>query len=274
LSIDNWIDAVGDALESNQQTKLNDVAMPTGPSEELQKRYVGTAGKQAMRDAALVYKYVLDACQTHGIQDIGRLLDFGCGWGRFTRLFLRDIADGGLFGIDPQPAAIHVCRTHIPQASFIKTEPYPPLPFRDQFFDVVFANSVFSHLAELPAYAWICEISRVLRPGGVLIATTHPLWLLDLVEKLRSGQVPITSPWHTNLSKSWLNLDETRRQYEKGGFLFAEEVGEYGEGYGDVIVSPGYIEKVWGKLMEPIDFVADRTRMSQAAFVLRKRDIA
>jgi ubiquinone/menaquinone biosynthesis C-methylase UbiE len=271
LSIDAWLECVTNSLESATPTSVDGVTMPTAPSAELQTKFVGGAGKHAIYEAAMFYRYVLDTCAANGIPTIGRMLDFGCGWGRYTRLFLRDVEDGGLIGVDPEPAAIDVCRTHVPQASFLKSDYYPPLPFRDQFFDVVIAYSVFSHLYELPAHAWINELSRVLRPGGLLIATTHPIWILEFVEKLRLGEIPMTSDWHVGLSKSWMDLDETRRRYESGEFLPAREIGEYYEGYGDVIVSPGYVSRVWGKIMEPVEFVSDRDRIAQAAFVLRKR---
>lgn len=272
-SVDKWIDLVGDSLETQEITYVDGVPMPTAPSIEFQRHFVGGHGKQTIQEASLFYKYVLAAIEKHEIKTSPRLLDFGCGWGRFIRLFLRDVEDGALFGIDPQARAIHSCRVHIPQASFIRTEPYPPLPFRDQYFDVVIAYSVFSHLAELPAYAWIHEIARVIKPNGLLIATTHPIWLLEKVENLRSGKEKIASAWHESLAKSWLDVPATKKKYEAGGFLFAREVGEYSEGYGDVIVSPDYINNVWGKVMEPVDFVSDPRKMAQAAFILKKRPI-
>ena len=45
-------------------------------------------------------------------------------------------------------------------------------PYPDDSFDVVYACSVFSHLPETLHLLWLAEIRRVLRPGGVLVATT------------------------------------------------------------------------------------------------------
>jgi SAM-dependent methyltransferase len=47
----------------------------------------------------------------------------------------------------------------------------PPLPYADGQFDFVYALSVFTHLTlELEA-AWLVELERVVKPGGVLLVT-------------------------------------------------------------------------------------------------------
>ncbi len=48
----------------------------------------------------------------------------------------------------------------------------PPLPFAAAQFDLVLAGSVFTHLDAAHQEQWLTEIRRVLRPGGVLVATT------------------------------------------------------------------------------------------------------
>ena len=48
----------------------------------------------------------------HGGRPLGesRVLDFGCGWGRLTRLLARDVEPGRLFGCDPVEAILDQCR--------------------------------------------------------------------------------------------------------------------------------------------------------------------
>ena len=49
----------------------------------------------------------------------------------------------------------------------------PPLPYSDEAFDVIYCISVFTHLDDAHTRAWLRELKRVLRPGGVLLLTIH-----------------------------------------------------------------------------------------------------
>lgn len=113
------------------------------------------------------------------------MLDFGCG--RFTRLFIRDVNEAGLIGIDPWGKVLQMSRQHMPNVAFVRSQFDPPSVFRDEFFDVVFANSIFSHLSESHDLSWIKGIARMLRPGGLLVATTHSKHFLTTVHEFQSG---------------------------------------------------------------------------------------
>jgi SAM-dependent methyltransferase len=49
----------------------------------------------------------------------------------------------------------------------------PPLPYEDESFAAVLGLSVMTHLRRECQLRWLEEICRVLRPGGVLLATVH-----------------------------------------------------------------------------------------------------
>lgn len=270
LTLDEWIEIIGRSLV--EPKSVGGIPLPGAPSPELQAAYVGSAGLDAIREAARFYRYVLDANQKHRGAPIGRLLDFGCGWGRYTRLFAREVPEEGLYGADPDPLAIRVCRLHVPFGCFVLSTTRPPLPFRDQFFDVVIAYSVFSHLSELNAANWVYELSRVLKPGGLLVATTHGPWLLDRVKRLQEGLDACVTEWDRRLVRSWTDVAAARARFAGGQFLFSE-AGEYPErdGYGDALVPRQYVWTVWSKIMEPVDYVSDPAVVSQSAFVLRRR---
>ncbi|MCZ7643947.1 MAG: class I SAM-dependent methyltransferase [Planctomycetota bacterium] len=109
------------------------------------------------------------------------VLEFGCGAGRLLRHWLD--ADVELSGCDFTPAVLDWCRAHLPGARFERNAARPPLPYRDAEFDFVYANSVFTHIPLALQDAWLAELRRVLRPGGVLLATVlgahHRAALLD-----------------------------------------------------------------------------------------------
>ncbi|MGY1688890.1 class I SAM-dependent methyltransferase [Geodermatophilus sp. SYSU D01105] len=50
---------------------------------------------------------------------------------------------------------------------------WPPLPFDDGRFDLVLGYSVFTHLPVDHQDAWLAELRRVTRPGGLLLLTVH-----------------------------------------------------------------------------------------------------
>ena len=267
LSIEDWINLVGQSTE--QALELNGIPMPSAPPAEKQAVFHGTSGDTAIKSAAPVYRYVLDVCQRNGISQIKSLLDFGCGWGRFTRLFVRDVEEAGLVGVDPWGEALQMCRQHMPYAAFVRSQPSPPLAFRSDLYDVVVANSIFSHLSEPNALAWIKEISRVLRPGGLLIATTHSKDFLNMVKKFQDGSMECKSDWHLSLKNSNLNIIDAINSHNNGEFVHIS-TGQMDGGYGDSIVPKQFIHKVWGEFLELVEFIDNPARFPQATFVLKK----
>lgn len=107
----------------------------------------------------------------------GSLLDFGCGCGRVLRHFMDDGV--ALCGSDLNPELIGWNRSNLSPARFEVNGLAPPLPFSGQEFGMVYALSVFTHLPETLQRPWLQELSRVLRPGGHLVFSTHGARYLD-----------------------------------------------------------------------------------------------
>jgi SAM-dependent methyltransferase len=102
-----------------------------------------------------------------------RVLDFGCGCGRTIRWFLRDGGNAEFHGVDVDAEAVAWCRQHLQQGHFLATGPEPPLPYPADHFDIVYCLSVFTHLNESMQDAWLAELARIMKPGGVLILTVY-----------------------------------------------------------------------------------------------------
>ena len=113
------------------------------------------------------------AARGRGINEPRRVLDFGCGCGRTMRWFLARDEQSDCYGVDVDRPAIAWCASHLQPGTFSVNDPDPPLAFADCFFDVVYCFSVFTHLDQRMQDAWLAELGRVLRPGGLLLLSVH-----------------------------------------------------------------------------------------------------
>ncbi len=100
-------------------------------------------------------------------------MDFGCGCGRVLRWFQNQRNYYHFFGTDIDPEPIEWCRKNIYGVDWRTNTPLPPTSYDDKIFDLVYAISVFTHLNEEYQSAWLGEVRRITRPGGLVIATVH-----------------------------------------------------------------------------------------------------
>lgn len=102
------------------------------------------------------------------------VLDFGCGAGRIARWLAPEvIAAGGAFhGSDLNPRLAGWCAANLP-GRYAANGLQPPLALAAATIDLVYAHSVLTHLTEATARAWLAELARVLRPGGLALLTFH-----------------------------------------------------------------------------------------------------
>jgi SAM-dependent methyltransferase len=105
------------------------------------------------------------------------VLDWGVGCGRVARHFPVAHADA-LFGCDIDRDNVAWCDAHLP-GTFVATDLVPPLPFPREAFDLVYGISVFTHLREPMQLRWLAELSRIARPGALLLMTTHGRTAID-----------------------------------------------------------------------------------------------
>jgi len=121
------------------------------------------------------------------IEDLGALLDWGCGCGRVLRQW-SGLPGARVFGCDINPKMIQWCAANLDFAEVSVTELEPPLPYADSTFDLIYAFSVFTHLSEQLQQEWMSECLRVLRPGGYLLISTMGEYYLGLQRLSESEQ--------------------------------------------------------------------------------------
>jgi ubiquinone/menaquinone biosynthesis C-methylase UbiE len=116
-----------------------------------------------------------------------RLLDLGCGTGRFTA-FLAGVFGARTLGIDGSPAMLTArargageTSARGPALAFAAADA-AALPLRRATIDLALLSMVY-HLLE-PAEPALAELHRVIRPGGWVVVRTPTRELLDRVEFL------------------------------------------------------------------------------------------
>jgi SAM-dependent methyltransferase len=107
------------------------------------------------------------------LAELAPILDFGCGCGRTLMWLTERFPNVRFAGTDIDREAIAWCRANYPDVEFHVNGPEPPLDFPDGALGLVYAVSVFTHLSEEAQFRWLAELRRVLRPGGLLLATVH-----------------------------------------------------------------------------------------------------
>jgi ubiquinone/menaquinone biosynthesis C-methylase UbiE len=102
------------------------------------------------------------------------VLDVGCGTGTLTIAAKRMVGSGGrVCGIDASPEMIGRARDKNAKAGVevdFRNAVVEALPFGDGEFDVVLASMMLHHLPEDVRRKCVCEIRRVLKPDGRLLA--------------------------------------------------------------------------------------------------------
>jgi SAM-dependent methyltransferase len=103
----------------------------------------------------------------------GNLLDWGCGTGRITRHLPKVFPNARVFGCDTHDRRMEWNRNHAMGIHFTKIEPLPPTPYANEFFELIIGFSVLTHIDADSQDAWLAELYRILKPGGILWLTTQ-----------------------------------------------------------------------------------------------------
>jgi SAM-dependent methyltransferase len=159
-----WLDKVFDQPPA---------ARPT-PPEHLQIRVTGAAAGAFHAAGQVVAERIAELVSASGqpLPAYERVLDFGCGCGRVISAIADMHPEGRLSASDIDEEAIAWNRANLGRvADFRPNDHQPPLPFEDGAFDLVYGISVFTHLPEDLQWAWLEDLRRVVRPGGVVLTT-------------------------------------------------------------------------------------------------------
>lgn len=194
-----------------------------------------------------------------------RVLDVGCASGRVLRHFAFQSNATEIWGSEINHRHIRFLCDHMPpNVRPVAVPCLPNYPVEDNYFDLVTAFSVFTHI-DVFETAFVAEIRRILKPGGLACLTVldDSTWTslresaTDSARKL-AKQIATHSPeFQQNVHGS---LTHTNRYYSR------TEVGPY---RGVIFTPQEQLASIWGrffKIEETIPF----GHAQQTILVLRK----
>jgi SAM-dependent methyltransferase len=130
----------------------------------------------------------------------GRVLELGCGMGHLLA-WLADCYR--VIGCDINSWALSQARQNVPEGNFLVLSGDQTYAFPEASFDIVIAKHVVEHLSR-PEQG-IAEMSRVLKPGGLLILVT-PNLSSPMRKKKKENWIGYKDPTHISLKppEEWL----------------------------------------------------------------------
>lgn len=229
--------------------------LPGMPTPGVQQKWTGKTGHATMEEGFDIYRTMRDLHVQHvgALRGNGPVLDFGCGWGRVIRFFVKDVDEGELLGTDYNQALIDYCVGSDPWCTFSRNEARPPLPFADGQLGYVYAYSVFSHFSEEMHLSWLSEFRRVLRPGGALALTVRPRRFIEHCQRVRAGEA--TSEAAATV-RMFPDADAALAAYDRGEFCHTPYYATGADSWwGEACIPREYIQREWGRLFEVVEFV-------------------
>lgn len=175
-----WIDVVGyqkdrPICQIGTLFHTNPDAIQPIPPPELMHRVVNNRDVQAFKVSGIKSfgDFLRPILHYRDLKSLHTMLDWGCGCGRMSLHFLSLDCDIRFSGCDIDSEAVNWCRRNLSSGEFSGINPYPPTAYPDRSFDLIIGFSVFTHLARDAQSAWLMEMRRIIRPGGLFLASVH-----------------------------------------------------------------------------------------------------
>jgi len=175
--------------------------LPSMASTEVQARWTGQTGDQLLRGTLAFVCAITDKYRQLSRKPIDQLaiLDYGCGYGRITRLMYYFTAPNMVFGIDPFDKSIEICHAQGMVDNF-KLSDYLPtkLPLDRKDFGLIYAFSVFTHLSRRATLVALAACRQHIALDGVLVITIRPPEYWDAAPDVLPENRPAVKQQHVD----------------------------------------------------------------------------
>lgn len=225
----------------------------------------GSNSAEYIKSGRLHFEAMQASLQSSGFvfSEKQRIFELGCAAGRLLRN-LKDAAQHSeIWGSDLSAPHIIWCRQNlIPPFRFFTNTTFPHLPIEDNYFDLIYAASVFTHIGDLED-AWLLELRRITRPGGYLYLTIHDNHAIDVIMSAQPGN------WlhGTSIQRELIEFDQHTAFRMSGFDMF---LVSRAPGNTQVFHDGEYIRKHWGSFLDIAAIIPEGSGY-QTAIILRKR---
>lgn len=253
---------------------------PPNPPESVQRQFVGLSYREAFSEAVSFVAVADEWAARHGLADglssARRILDFGAGWGRITRVLAGLCQPTRLYAVDVDPQMTALTGASLPGVNNLCVEPLPPSVLADDSIDVVTAFSVFSHLSPEAHTAWADEFGRLVRPDGlVFITALDDVFLREVADGQEAVRAGTADVFQTRMAGFFDDISATRQMFDDGDVAYAP-IGGGGvrtpDFYGWAAVPVPYVQRVWGDAgFDVLEWVPSHHLFPQAMICLRRR---
>ena len=150
--------------------------LPKMPAPEIQRKFTWWEGRELMRQSVDFARLVVRGYERWvgvALED-ATILDYGAGWGRLSRMFLKWVPDERVFACDVLVDAVDLYNSPGFQRSCDLVQTVP-VPYDHESVDLVWMFSVLTHLSSTAADAIMRVLTSVVRKYGLLVVTVRPL---------------------------------------------------------------------------------------------------
>jgi SAM-dependent methyltransferase len=147
-------------------------------------------------------------------EHVGHILDLPCGHGRVLRYLKAAFPLAGIAACDLHGDAVNYCAEIFGATAVYSDEDPAKVPLEPDKFDLIWVGSLLTHLDSVRWPGFLELFRRSLRPGGVVVFTTHGRIAYDWLVRGKVDYLP--SALRAPLFRS----------YEESGFGYGHYPGE------------------------------------------------